>query len=130
MPAPTPPEDSGAPSAWQFFRTSTDGCCVFGEELNMLPRYTRAAIIVLMAEYVSGDVPVGAIKYLRDNIFELQWSQGDNRFRVLFFRWGPLPVALTAFHSHRRKTPKVIFGRALDRQRAWRNTFGERPPRQ
>lgn len=129
MSAPTTPaNDSRGPRAWQFFRASTDGRCIFKKELDKLPRYARAAMIVLMSQYVSGDIPDGAIKCLRDNIFELRWRQGNNHFRILFFRCGPHPVALTAFYKNQRRTPKAKIDTALDRLKAWKETFGDRPP--
>jgi phage-related protein len=126
----TPASESGGPGAWQFFRASTDGRCILEKELDRLPRYARAAMIVLMSQYVSDAVPAGAVKRVRDNIFELRWRQGNNHFRILFFRWGPHPVALSAFYKNQRKTPKAKIETALDRLKAWKETFGDQPPQQ
>lgn len=80
-----------------------------------------------MQQYLVGKLAAGDIKPIRDDILELRWRQGNNHFRILFFRWGKYPVALTAFYKNQQKTPKAKIETALDRQKAWKRTFGDTP---
>lgn len=84
---------------WKFFRASVDGRPVFKKEFDKLPDQARAALIVLMQRYLVGDLAAGSIKPIRGDILELRWHEANNHFRVLFFRWGQHPVALTAFYK-------------------------------
>lgn len=92
---------------WKFFRASVDGRPVFKKEFDKLPDQARAALIVLMQRYLVGDLAAGSIKPIRGDILELRWHEANNHFRVLFFRWGQHPVALTAFYKNQQKTPKT-----------------------
>lgn len=80
-----------------------------------------------MQQYLAGELAARGIKPIRDDILELRWRQGNNHFRILFFRWGQHPVALTAFYKDQQKTPKTKIETALDRQKAWKRTFGDTP---
>lgn len=105
---------------WKFFRASVDGRPVFKKEFDKLPDQARAALIVLMQRYLVGDLAAGSIKPIRGDILELRWHEANNHFRVLFFRWGQHPVALTAFYKNQQKTPKTKIETALDRQKIWK----------
>lgn len=94
---------------WKFFRASVDGRPVFKKEFDKLPDQARAALIVLMQRYLVGDLAAGSIKPIRGDILELRWHEANNHFRVLFFRWGQHPVALTAFYKNQQKTPKTKY---------------------
>lgn len=80
-----------------------------------------------MDQYVAGQLATHNLKPIRDDIYELRWRQGNNHFRVLFFRWGPHPVALTAFQKKQQKTPKTRIITAFERQKIWIKAFGEAP---
>jgi phage-related protein len=114
-------------SRWLFFRTSAEGRPVFRKELDKLPDQAVAALIVLMDQYVAGQLAAHNLKPIRDDIYELRWRQGNNHFRVPFFRWGPHPVALTAFQKKQKKTPKTRIITAFERQKIWIKAFGEAP---
>lgn len=123
-----PPPDPAAMGTWKFFRASVDGRPVFKKEFDKLPDQARAALIVLMQRYLVGDLAAGSIKPIRGDILELRWHEANNHFRVLFFRWGQHPVALTAFYKNQQKTPKTKIETALDRQKIWKRAFGDTPP--
>lgn len=129
MSASHPPraEEPRQGSRWLFFRTSVESRPVFRKELDKLPDQAVAALIVLMEQYVAGQLATHNLKPIRDDILELRWRQGSNHFRVLFFRWGPHPVALTAFQKKQQKTPKTRIATALERQKMWKRAFGEAP---
>lgn len=81
-----------------------------------------------MRRYLAGTLRGGSdIKPVQDGIFELRWRQGNNHYRVLFFRWGPHPVALTAFYKNQQQTPQTAIDRATERRKIWKSTFGEAP---
>lgn len=120
--------DPAAMGTWKFFRASVDGRPVFKKEFDKLPDQARAALIVLMQRYLVGDLAAGSIKPIRGDILELRWHEANNHFRVLFFRWGQHPVALTAFYKNQQKTPKTKIETALDRQKIWKRAFGDTPP--
>lgn len=124
---PSHAEKSEKGSRWLFFRTSAEGRPVFRKELDKLPDQAVAALIVLMDQYVAGQLAAHNLKLIRDDIYELRWRQGNNHFRVLFFRWGPHPVALTAFQKKQQKTPKTRIITAFERQKIWIKAFGEAP---
>lgn len=130
MPKATPPtaNDAAPTPVWRFFRASADGREVFRKELEKLPRDARASLVALMRRYVTGEMRGGGdIKPVRDGIYELRWRQGNNHYRVLFFRWGPHPVALKAFYKNQQQTPQSDIDRALDRRKTWKAAFGARP---
>lgn len=121
---------SGGPaheSAWQFFRASADGRPIFQKEFDKLPRDARAALAVLMRRYLLGQLRSGDIKPVHDGISELRWRDGNNHYRVLFFRWGCHPVALTAFYKNQQRTPKSKLELAKNRRKAWTDAFGDEP---
>lgn len=125
MSAATPSTQGGA---WRFFKTSADGRDVFKKELDKLPRDARAALVAMMRRYLAGELRGGNdIKPIRDGIYELRWRQSNNHYRVLFFRWGPHPVALTAFYKNQQQTPPSDIERAIARRKAWRQAFGDDP---
>lgn len=130
MPASHPPraEEARQDGRWLFYRASAEGRPIFSKELDKLPDQAVAALIVLMEQYRAGQVPSHDVKQIRGDIFELRWRQGNNQFRVLFFRWGPHSVALLAFQKKQQKTPKAQIATAIGRQKIWKETFGESPP--
>lgn len=119
--------DPAAMGTWKFFRASVDGRPVFKKEFDKLPDQARAALIVLMQRYLVGDLAAGSIKPIRGDILELRWHEANNHFRVLFFRWGQHPVALTAFYKNQQKTPKTKIETALDRQKIWKKSLRRHP---
>lgn len=127
MSAARPTDADGAQSgAWQFFRASADGREVFQKEFDKLPRDDRAALAVLMRRYLAGDLRGGDdIKPLRDGIYELRCRRGSVHYRVLFVRWGPHPVALTAFSKNQQRTPQPDVERAIARRKVWKEAFGD-----
>jgi phage-related protein len=124
---PSRPEKPEQGSHWLFFRASAEGRPVFRKELDKLPAQAVAALIVLMDQHIAGQLAGHNLKPIRDDIYELRWRQGNNHFRVLFFRWGPHPVALTAFQKKQQKTPKTRIDTAFERQKNWIKAFGEAP---
>ena len=80
-----------------------------------------------MEQYAGGQLASDNLKPIRDDIWELRWRQGNNHFRVLFFRWGPHPVALTAFQKKQQKTPRTRIATAVERKKNWLKAFGETP---
>lgn len=120
-------EECSTTGRWIFFRTPADGRSVFEKEFDKLPNYARAALAVLMRRYLNDELVSGDIKPVRDDAMELRWRQLNNQFRILFFRWGPHAVALSAFYKNQQKTPKAKVDNALDRMKAWRRTFGNTP---
>lgn len=129
MSASHPPRsgESWQHSRWLFFRASAEGRQVFRKELEQLPEQAAAALIVLMQQYIDGQLAVHNLKPIRDGILELRWRQGSNHFRVLFFRWGPHAVALTALQKKQQKTPKTRIAKAIERQKNWKKAVGEAP---
>jgi phage-related protein len=114
-------------SVWQFFRASTNGRPIFKKELDNLPRDARAAMTNLMRRYLLGQLRPGDIKPIHDGISELRWRDGNDHYRVLFFRWDCHPVALTAFFKSQQRTPKSRIELAKKRRKTWTEAFGSSP---
>ncbi len=48
---------------------------MFEKEFGKLPDYARAALAVLMRQYLNGELVTGDIKPIRDDVMELRWRQ-------------------------------------------------------
>ncbi|AFJ34725.1 hypothetical protein W7S_08750 [Mycobacterium sp. MOTT36Y] len=112
---------------WQFFRASTKGRPIFEKELDKLPRDARAALANLMRRYLLGQLRPGDLKPVQGGISELRWRDGNDHYRVLFFRWGCHPVALVAFFKNQQRTPKSKVDLAKKRRKAWTDAFRDHP---
>lgn len=112
---------------WIWFRYAQDGRWIGLEEFKGLDVLGRAGLAKRMQRYRDGQARAKDVDHLGDGIFELRHRVKNVRFRLLFIRWGPHLVALTAFQKDQPKTPKPDLDRARDRARRWVEVFGAEP---
>ena len=110
---------------WVWFRAAKDQGSPANKEFFKLPEAAQAALSVVMKRYAAGESRRKDVDHLGDGILEIRTRIGNNHFRVLFFNWGPVLVALTAFYKNQQATPQSDIDRAKKRRTRWREAFGD-----
>ncbi|KAB7739376.1 type II toxin-antitoxin system RelE/ParE family toxin [Nostocoides sp. F2B08] len=98
------------------------------EEFEDLPDSIRGKLLQAMLRYRDGVSRREDVKKLDRDIWEWRARNGNNHFRVLFFVWGNICVAVTAFYKNKQQTPSEDIQRANDRRKVWLKTRGVTPP--
>ena len=112
---------------WLWFRNELGGRSPAEEEFLSLPAAGQAGLAAAIARYRLGESRRGDVDSLGDGLHELRHRSQTLRFRVLFSRWGPHCVGLTAFCKKQGTTPKPDLDRARQRASRWREVFGVKP---
>jgi phage-related protein len=112
---------------WLWFRNEPRGRSPAEEEFLALPAVGQAGLAAAIKRYRYGELRRGDVDSFGDGLHELRHRSQTLRFRVLFIRWGPHCVGLTAFCKKQSATPKPDLDRARDRARRWREVFGVKP---
>jgi len=97
------------------------------EEFRQLPDDIQGQLLGAMKRYLDEVSRPGDVKKLDQSIWEWRTHKGNNHFRVLFFSWGHVCVALTAFYKNQQQTPPQDLKRAHDRRKTWVETRGILP---
>lgn len=98
------------------------------EEFESLPEDVQGDLLQVMDRHMRDVARSGDVKKLDSDILEWRTRKGSNHYRVLFFQWGHVSVALTAFYKNQQKTPPEDLKRAHTRCKAWRASLGPKPP--
>jgi phage-related protein len=89
------------------------------EEFRRLPDDMQGQLLGAIKRYMDDASRPGDTTKLDEHIWEWRAHKGNNHFRVLFFVWGHICVALTAFYKNQQKTPPEDLKRANDRRKRW-----------
>src|SRR5664280_2866223 len=114
------------PGTWLWFRLAVDARSPAEEEFKSLPVAGRAGLAKLVERFLAGESRYKDVSSLGDGLLELRYRQGNDHYRVLFFRHGANYVALTAFYKNQQRTPKADVDRARQRARRWIEVYGAR----
>ncbi|MFC5290938.1 type II toxin-antitoxin system RelE/ParE family toxin [Actinokineospora guangxiensis] len=109
---------------WNWWRSSLNARPKAKEEFDALPDRPRAQLWKKVERFLAEESRRKEVDHLGGGIMEIRHRDGNNHFRVLFFRWCDRYIALTAFYKNQQKTPPVDLNRAKERMKSWRNTFG------
>lgn len=97
------------------------------QEFESLDPEMQGRLLKVIDRFLAGQARRAEVDKLDDCIYEWRIRKGTNNFRILFFNWGHVCVALTAFYKNQQKTPLADLKRANDRRRAWLRTRGSDP---
>lgn len=97
-------------------------------EFQSLDPEMQGRLLKVIQRFFAGESRRTDLDKLDDHVYEWRTRKGTNNFRVLFFNWGHICVALTAFYKNQQRTPPADLKRANDRRKAWLRTRGSSPP--
>lgn len=88
----------------------------------------QGRLLQTIERYLTNLTRRGDVGNLGGGIREWRVHKGTNHFRVLFFDWDHIAVALTAFYKNKQRTPPEDLARAKSRRESWLATRGPKPP--
>lgn len=97
------------------------------EEFESLDPEMQGRLLKVIKRFLVGGSRRADVDKLDEYIYEWRTRKGNNHFRVLFFNWGHICVAVTAFYKNQQRTPPGDLKRANDRRKQWTATRGAAP---